>query len=401
MSREKWNTLIIALVMMALTASIILHPKASLEASQAGLDVWWRIVFPSLLPFFIVSELLIGFGIVRFAGVLLEPVMRPLFRVPGAGGFVWAMGIASGFPAGAKLTSLLRKEKQLTAIEAERLVSFTNCSNPLFIFAAVSVGFFKNPALGLLLAAAHYLSNVCVGVMMRFHGNSREERALSRSRVLPFPSLSEAFAALHKTRLKNKKPIGKMLGDAVLGSVQTLLVIGGFIILFSVLNKILSITGFIGILSSGMAQLFSLFSLPVSLTQPLLAGVFEITHGSMQASNAEAGLLFQAIIASFILAFSGLSVQAQVASILAETDIRFLPFFFARIMQGFIAAFLTWLLWKPLYLNRGGVTETYGTGGRPNGFEEYDWLLGSGPAITLFFLFLYIILYWRRTAAAY
>ncbi|MGD6887894.1 sporulation integral membrane protein YlbJ, partial [Staphylococcus shinii] len=69
--------------------------------------------------------------------------------------------------------------------------------------------------------------------------------------------MSEAFAALHKTRLKNKKPIGKMLGDAVLGSVQTLLVIGGFIILFSVLNKILSITGFIGILSSGMAQLFS------------------------------------------------------------------------------------------------------------------------------------------------
>ena len=66
--------------------------------------MWWEIVFPSLLPFFIVSEMLIGFGVVKFIGVLLEPFMRPLFKVPGVGGFVWAMGMASGFPAGAKFT---------------------------------------------------------------------------------------------------------------------------------------------------------------------------------------------------------------------------------------------------------------------------------------------------------
>ena len=83
--------------------------------------------------------------------------MRPLFRVPGVGGFAWAMGMASGFPAGAKITARLRQEGQLTKIEAERLVSFTNSSNPLFIFGAVSVGFFNNAKLGIILAVAHYL----------------------------------------------------------------------------------------------------------------------------------------------------------------------------------------------------------------------------------------------------
>ena len=34
--------------------------------------MWWEVVFPSLLPFFILSELLIGFGVVKFVGLLLE-----------------------------------------------------------------------------------------------------------------------------------------------------------------------------------------------------------------------------------------------------------------------------------------------------------------------------------------
>ena len=83
-------------------------PQAALQASIRGLNIWWEVVFPSLLPFFIIAELLISIGVVKFIGVILEPLMRPLFRVPGIGGFVWAMGMASGF-AGAKLSARLRK----------------------------------------------------------------------------------------------------------------------------------------------------------------------------------------------------------------------------------------------------------------------------------------------------
>lgn len=93
--------------------------------------------------FFIVSELLIGFGVVAFLGVLLEPLMRPLFKVPGIGGFVWAMGLASGNPAGAKLAVQMRKLGKISQIEGERLAGFTNSSNPLFIFGAIAVGFFS------------------------------------------------------------------------------------------------------------------------------------------------------------------------------------------------------------------------------------------------------------------
>ncbi|WP_302621267.1 nucleoside recognition domain-containing protein, partial [Bacillus amyloliquefaciens] len=123
MNLSKFHTFLISLFFIFLTATVISHPQASFEASKTGLSMWWEVVFPSLLPFFILSELLIGFGIVKFVGLLLEPFMRPIFRVPGVGGFVLAMGMASGNPAGAKLTARLRQDKQISRVEAERLVS--------------------------------------------------------------------------------------------------------------------------------------------------------------------------------------------------------------------------------------------------------------------------------------
>ncbi|MFY4773754.1 sporulation integral membrane protein YlbJ [Metabacillus sp. RGM 3146] len=400
MNRSKWNTLLAALFIASLTLLVILHPEAALDASKQGLKMWWEIVFPSLLPFFILSELLIAFGIVQFIGIILEPFMRPIFRVPGVGGFVFAMGMASGFPSGAKLTARLRQENQLSAIEAERLVSFTNCSNPLFIFGAVAVGFFHNQALGLLLAAAHYLGNVMVGLVMRFHGRSKEKN-IRKDKKTSFPSILSAFNALHKTRLENKQPLGKMLGNAVLSSVQSLLMIGGFIIAFSVFNRILSVVQLTDFLSGAINVFLTMAGFPESYGKPLISGLFEITLGS-QLISKETGpaLLFQAaVLTSFILAFSGFSVQAQVASILAETDIRFKPFFIARIMQGFFAAIAAALLFKPLYLHFQSSKETsvqpaflFQNSGR--WFTEiWQHLSSAGPLITIGSLLVYIILY--------
>ncbi|YCA09598.1 sporulation integral membrane protein YlbJ [Bacillus sp. AK128] len=349
MNFPRMKTVLLSSFITLMAIALITFPKASFAASKDGLEMWWTIVFPSLLPFFIVSELLIGFGVVSFIGVILEPIMRPLFRVPGVGGFVWAMGMASGFPAGAKFTARLRQEKQLTAIEAERLVSFTNSSNPLFIFGAVAVGFFGNPKIGILLALSHYLGNICVGFLMRFHGHS-EKTSRSDEERKGF-SLLEAFRVLHRTRLEEKRPLGKMLGDAVSSSIQTLLMIGGFIILFSVLNRLLSLVHITDLFGMLLALILQTFHLSTELSVPLISGLFEITLGSDLTSDANAGLLEKAIIVSFILAFCGFSVQAQVASILSETDIRFKPFFIARIFHGFFASVFAFLLWKPLYVN--------------------------------------------------
>ena len=397
MGLPKLKTILFASGLCFVAGSLIYFPGEAFQASVRGLDVWWKIVFPSLLPFFILSELLISYGVVRFIGVLLEPVMRPLFRVPGVGGFVWAMGWASGNPAGARLAVRMREDGEISRTEGERLVAFTSCSNPLFIFGAVSVGFFQNPALGPVLGLSHYGGNILVGLLMRYYGKDEKKE---RTRWV-FP-IRKAFREMHKTRILDVRPFGKILGDAVISSVQTLLMIGGFIILFSVFNRLLSRVGIANLLIAWMRQILSLFSLPENLAGPVVSGLFEITIGSQLVSEtAMVPLLYQAVTVSFFLAFGGFSIQAQVASILARTDIRFRPFFMARLLHGFLSAILTALLWNPLFGNREGKVAAV-----PALFHWFErqgygfqlFAAETGPILTIAALVLYTGLLVRRHA---
>ncbi|MGG4265325.1 sporulation integral membrane protein YlbJ [Peribacillus simplex] len=399
MLKSKSKTVLLATSATMMAVGLITFPQESFEASKSGLNMWWKIVFPSLLPFLILSELLISFGVVRFIGVILEPFMRPLFRVPGVGGFVWAMGLASGFPAGAKFTVRLRQEEQLTRVEAERLVCFTNSSNPLFLFVAVAVGFFHNPHLGIILALSHYLGNFCVGIMMRFYRWKEEKSHIKVMTKLP--SFRQAFNQMHQTRIKEKRPFGSLLGDAVISSIQTLLMIGGFIILFSVVNKLLFHMSITGLLASLVGGILHIFNFPDSLSLPFISGMFEMTLGSKLTSSVENANLFQqTVITSFILAFNGFSIQAQVASIIAATDIRFTPFFLARIAHGLLASIITVLLWEPIYNGKkysGNPINAFPVSGSgEHAHSLYQNMLDFGPILTLAFLILYIIIFTKR-----
>ena len=348
-------TLFFASATAFIAVSLIMFPDQALGASIHGLNMWWEIVFPSLLPFFITAELLIAFGVVRFLGVIFEPIMRPLFNVPGVGSFGWIMGMASGYPTGAKIAVRLREEKQLSRVEAERLVCFTNASSPLFIFGAVSIGFFHDAKLGILLASCHYVGNALVGLCMRFYGKKEESKDASKKRIEKPKGqpIIRALREMHRTRLRQKRPLGEIASTAVINSIKTLVMVGGFIILFSVLTKMLYLAGITPIAANFLQSGLRLLSLSADLGLPLLSGFFEITLGAQMVSELSIDDMFGKVLAvSFILGFNGFSIQSQVASILAKSDIRFKPYFMARILHGFIASTLALFLYKPLYLNR-------------------------------------------------
>ncbi|HOQ08473.1 MAG TPA: nucleoside recognition domain-containing protein, partial [Clostridiales bacterium] len=118
------------------TLCLVIFSDTAAKAALKGLNLWSSAVVPSLLPFFIASELLNSSGFINVAGTLLEPVMRPLFRLPGCSSLALALGVTSGYPVGARITADLRKSGALTRTEAERLLAFTNNSGPLFIIGA-------------------------------------------------------------------------------------------------------------------------------------------------------------------------------------------------------------------------------------------------------------------------
>ncbi len=336
------GTFLLAFMSITVAVSMVLYPQKAFEASVSGLDIWWNIVFPALLPFFIMAQVLIGLGAVNMMGVFLEPVMRPLFNVPGVGSFVLAMGLASGFPLGAIITADMRRKKMLSKIEAERLVSFVNTADPLFMFGAVAVGMIGLPGAGLTIAAAHYLSTLSIGFLMRFY---RRDKTPAPSRhPMKDSLLNRAVNALIEARKKDGRPFGQLMGDAIHKSLQTLLLIGGFIILFSVIIRILGVIGIVDIFTGAISVLMTPLSLDVSLAPAIFSGLLEIDLGCQYAASASAPLQDILIVTGFIIAWSGLSVHAQVASIVSDTDISIIPYIWARCIHAILAGFYTYAL---------------------------------------------------------
>lgn len=97
-----------------------------------GLQLFFEVVLPSLLPFFILSDIRLGTGIVHFLGFFFETLRRLLFNVPGAGSFVFAMGLAAGYPMDAVLAATCRQQGLCTKVEAEWFHAFTNPAGLLF-----------------------------------------------------------------------------------------------------------------------------------------------------------------------------------------------------------------------------------------------------------------------------
>ncbi len=342
--RRYFGTFFLAAAGVALALSMVRAPDAAFDSAMEGLRVWWEIVFPALLPFFIGCELLMGFGVVNFMGVFLEPLMRPLFNVPGAGSFVMAMGLASGYPIGAILTRRLRQENLCNRVEAERLLAFCNTADPLFMVGAVAVAMLGNVKLGAIIAAAHYISSVVVGLCMRFY-----KRHEAQSPQIGEPRgniVVRALRELYRARRRDGRPLGQLLGDAVKNSVNSLLMIGGFIILFSVIMRMATVTGLVSLIAHGVDWILALFGLSPALGEAFVSGVFEITIGCNVASQALAPIMEQVILISAIIAWSGFSVHAQVAAIINDTDIRIGPYLLARVLQAVVAGAVTWLLWN-------------------------------------------------------
>ena len=330
------------IIISILSIFMIINPQETVNAASSGFQLWLSVVVPALLPFFIVADLLLAMGMANFLGVLLEPVMRPLFRLPGCSSLVVVMGFTSGFPVGAILSRKLYDQKMLSADETERLVSFTNNSSPLFILGAVGVGMFASPVLGYLLAASHYLSNLLLGILWRFRAKAKPVSKNKSPR-----SFRQAYQALLEANQKNPHSPGKMLGDAIKNSLNNILAIAGFIIIFSVITRMFAVWGIIKYLAILFMKIFSFLNLPYTVVYGMGMGMFEITIGSSTIAMAPQGALIHKLLAvSAIMAFSGFSIIAQVMSIVTGIPVRMSFYLLSRFIQMCLSVSICWIAYK-------------------------------------------------------
>jgi len=235
------------------TLALIIFSKDNLDAAKSGLALWANSVLPALLPFFIATELLSHTGIIPFLGRALNGFMRPIFNVPGVGSFAFIMGIISGYPVGAKIIARFRENNLCTKEEGERLLSFTNNSSPLFIVGTVGVALIGNTILGIILLVTHILASITVGIIFRFwksgtnitHSRaargsgvflSREEKTFTTpGRPTSTTGILRTQRDFENSQRVNFSNLGEVLASSIMTSINTIIMIGGFIMLFSII----------------------------------------------------------------------------------------------------------------------------------------------------------------------
>lgn len=291
-----------------ITFSMVIFPQEAYGAASQGLLLWWQIVLPSLLPFFICAELMVAMGAMDYMGALLEPLMRPVFRLPGEASLAIIMGYTSGFPTGAAITARLRQNNLISKEEGERLLAFTNNASPLFIVVGVATGILNSPELGLILLGIHLTSNLSIGIFLRFFAKGNFHKAKKK-----------CLNSIYRTEIiRHNQPPGKLLKNAAQKAGGNIAIIGCYLVFFSVLTQMLATTG----LAQLLWQPFLAWGVPQEIVASISAGFWEMTLG---VNTVGAGSLTNSVafpLCAGILAWGGLSVQAQVAAMVSETDIR-------------------------------------------------------------------------------
>ena len=332
---KRFGTILLPLFIAALNILIIIFPRESLAAARDGLLLWSQNVLPGILPFVIGANLLMALGGASFLGELFSPIMRTIFKVPGAGGFALAIGLMSGYPVGTKVVCEMRSGGQLTKTEAQRLAAFTSNAGPLFILGAVASGMFGSVGLGYFMLTTHYLGALSIGLIMRFYKSS-DRKAQKNTEEKQYPLHMRAFRAMEATRRKDNRGFGLIFGHCVKNAVETMLIVGGFVILFSVVSTILELSGAFYALSAALGPILQFFGIPKMFHVEHFAGMVEMTNGiSMLSAH---GISVQTTALSVaIISFGGLSILFQSINFISKTDISIPIFVMCKAMHGILA----------------------------------------------------------------
>jgi len=202
--------------------------------------------------------------------------------------------------------------------------------------ALYGIALFGNTTIGLVLFVTHLLASLTVGILFRFwkfNKNSHSNAAYTLSN----PS--------NKKIAPNFNNLGAIMQRSIMNSINTIVMIGGFVMIFSVIISILNNTKFFDILEMFLSPFLTALNIPSSFVNGFFAGIIELTNGVSQIAKIPfKAISFNIILCSFLLGFGGVSILLQVLSITSSSDISIKPYIIGKLMQGSFAALYTYLL---------------------------------------------------------
>lgn len=261
---------------------LLCRPQAASASVRSGLLLWYHSVVPTLLPFMLLTGLLLRLRLLEPLLPFLQRCLAPIFGCSGYGVFAILCGFTAGFPMGAKLTRTLLDQKKISHKEACHLIGFVNNPSPAFLLSYVAADQWQHPELGILLIGNVFGSALLYGILSSFRFRS--------VRTDPSRSGSVHATAIHESPQDCFALIDSCIEDAVSATVR----IGVYLIVFSMLVD--------------TAASIPLASTPVGL---VLFAALELTNGIHLIAHSTFSFQVQLVLIPALAAFGGCSVIAQ------------------------------------------------------------------------------------------
>lgn len=274
-------------------SQFFLHKTIIYNSIFQSYEIFIKLIVPNLFLAMIISDQLINNGFID----ICHNFFYKLFRLNGIYSFIFIMSILTGFPSSSKYIKDLLSEHLIDEKSANKLIMFTHFSNPFFILGTISYLFNYSIATKVLLS--HYLGNIILCIIF----------------------------GKNITYISNPLMNRKTFSDSIKNSIDTLLLIFGSLTFFLILSTIIK-TNFH-------------FS---SILNTLLSGILEITHGIKYLAILNINGKLKTIIITFFLSFGGLSVHAQVLSIINNTKIKYKNFLIARLFHSLLSSLIALII---------------------------------------------------------
>lgn len=286
---------IIPFFCLCLLFFLLLHPAEALIAARDGLTLWLNVMLPTLLPFLILTGILLKTGNIQN---LLKPLSSPgkiLLGLSPVGIYVLILGFLCGYPMGAKLSHDLYINQQLSRREAEYLLSFSCNASPGFIISYLAedcLGSQIHPGRIFMLLLAADLICMLFFRFLVYRGHT----------------VSPTKPAVRKKETSGQDSAGVILDVSIMNGFETITRLGGYILLFSLIYACIS------------------HYWPFSpLTGTLLTAPVELTTGLHRIASAGLPWKTKYYTSMMLTAFGGLCIMFQTKSVL-ENKLSLIPY---------------------------------------------------------------------------
>lgn len=265
-----------ASLFLSILIFLLVFHNETITGAQNGLLLWYQILIPSLLPFILVTNALSETN----AYMYFATILYPIFKEKSYEIMVLILGNLCGYPIGGKIISSFIKGNIIEIERGNRILPLASSASPMFIIGYVY---------------EHILNKKCPFFIF----------ILS----IYLPILLGYFLSLRKDNTKKKitnhtaKTQNHSITDTFMQSVKTMVFIGIYVMIFSVLFEIILP-----------------FCKPIKLQIPL--SFLEITTGLNILSKSFRMISLYNPIVGALTAFGGLCSAFQISCVFDHKEMN-------------------------------------------------------------------------------